>query len=79
MAGVAEFAQAPDQALPRLSQVYADRVRPSFWKTDFPTDLFSAITIFAAMLSSIFIWVTLIGSWKGCFGRTKNILLRDPS
>jgi hypothetical protein len=40
MAGVAEFAQAPDQALPRLSQVYADRVRPSFWKTDFPTDLF---------------------------------------
>jgi hypothetical protein len=64
MAGVAEFAQAPDQALPRLPQVYADRVRPSFWKTDFPIDLFSAITIFAAMLSLIFVWVTLIGSWK---------------
>jgi hypothetical protein len=64
MAGISEFALTSEQALPRLPRIYADRVRPSFWKTDFPIDLFSAITIFAAMLSLIFVWITLVGCWS---------------
>jgi len=38
--------------------------RSSLWRKDFPIEIFSALTIFAAILSFMFVCVTLIRHWK---------------
>jgi hypothetical protein len=64
-AGISEFASAAKQAFPSLPRVHAERMEASsVWKNDFPMKFFSAVTIFTAILSLVFVWVTLIGSWK---------------
>jgi len=64
-AGFSEFASAARQASPNLPRIHAERMEASsLWKKDFPLDFFSAVTIFTAILSLVFVWVTLIGSWK---------------
>ena len=65
MAGISEFGLAAKQAFPGLPRIHAERMEASsLWKKDFPIDFFSAVTIFTAILSLVFVWVTLIGSWK---------------
>jgi hypothetical protein len=65
MAGISEFALAAKQAFPSLPPAHAERMKASsLWREDFPIGFFSAMTIFAAVLSFVFVWVTLIGRWK---------------
>ncbi len=64
MVGLSDFA-ATEISLPRLPRVHAERMaRSSVWRKDFPIKIFSALTIFAAILSFMFVCVTLIGHWK---------------
>jgi hypothetical protein len=65
MAGISEFAPAAKQAFPSLPRVHAQRMeRSALWTRDFPIHLFSAMTIFATMLSLVFVWVNLIPRWN---------------
>ncbi|HKO70502.1 MAG TPA: hypothetical protein VJV58_06185 [Bradyrhizobium sp.] len=65
MAGISELALAAKQASPSLPDVHAERMEGSLLlKNDFPIEFFSAMTLFTAILSLVFVWVTLIGSWK---------------
>lgn len=60
-----EFPSAADLAYPRLPRVHAERMaRSSVWRKDFPIEIFSALTIFVAILSFMFVCVTLIKYWK---------------
>jgi hypothetical protein len=65
MVGLSDFLSAADEAFPRLPRVHAERMaRSAVWRKDFPIETFSALTIFAAILSFMFICVTLIKHWK---------------
>jgi hypothetical protein len=65
MVGLSDLLIAADEAFPRLPRVYAERMAGSpVGRKAFPIAIFSALTIFAAMLSFIFVGVTLIKYWK---------------
>jgi len=65
MVGLSDFLSAAETVFPRLPRVHAERMaRSSLWRKDFPIEIFSALTIFAAILSFVFVCVTLIMHWK---------------
>jgi hypothetical protein len=65
MVGLSDFLWAADQAFLRLPRDHAERMaRSSVWRKDFPIKIFSALTIFAAILSFMFVCVTLIRYWR---------------
>lgn len=65
MIGLSDFPAAAEQAFPSLPPVHAERMaRSSIWRKEFPMETFSALTIFAVILSFMFVCVTLIRHWK---------------
>jgi hypothetical protein len=65
MVGISEFISDSEQALPSLPRTYAERMaRSSVLRKEFPIEVFSELTSFAAMLSLMFVLVTLIRHWK---------------
>jgi hypothetical protein len=65
MVGISEFISDSEQALRSVPRAHAERMaRSSVLRKDFPTETFSELTSFAAMLSLMFVLVTLIRDWK---------------
>ena len=63
MVGLSDFLS--ETALAHLPRVHAERMaRSLIWRKEFPIEIFSALTIFAAILSFMFVCVTLIRHWK---------------
>lgn len=65
MVGLSDFLLTAEETFPKLPRVYAERMTKSrVWKDEFPIASFSGVTILVAMLSLIFIGITLISGWK---------------
>jgi hypothetical protein len=65
MAGLSSFLQTPQEVFAGLPQFYADQMMASrLWSKEFPIQIFSTLTILTAILSSVFVGVTLIWHWK---------------
>jgi hypothetical protein len=65
MAGLSDFLSTAEEAYPKLPRTYAERMAKSpVWRKDFPIAFFSALTIFTAIFSLIFVAVTLMRYWK---------------
>src|SRR5205807_4734828 len=63
MVGLSDFLS--ETAPAHLPRVHAERMtRSLIWRKDFPIEIFSALTTFAAILSFMFVCVTLIRHWK---------------
>jgi hypothetical protein len=66
LVGLSDFPETAEEAFPKLPQIHAERMAKSpMWSKDFPIAMFSAMTSFTALLSLIFIGITLIRDWGG--------------
>jgi hypothetical protein len=62
--GLSDFGASAELAS-NLPRVHAEQMaRSPLFKKDFPIAIFSAVTIFVAVVSLIFVGITLIGHWK---------------